>query len=241
MIEESDRVILSGHGKTWFVRPSDGKLGTDLGLVDLSQLIGKEPGETILTHSGKELQIRIPRATDFFENARRSGAPMMPRDIGLVIGLTGMNRRDRVLDAGTGTGIAALFFAGVAGQVVSYERRDDFAVIARETMQEAGIQNLEIVTGDILRETGRFSVVHLDLGLHADHVRHAHEILLPGGYLACYTPFIEQMTLALDTGAGLFSECTAYECIMRDMDRSDRGTRPSTRVCHSGYITILRK
>lgn len=241
MIKPSDQVILSGHGKTWFVRACEGKLGTDLGLVDLAQLAGKESGDVIVTHSGKELVIRLARATDFFEHAKRSGAPMLPRDIGLVIGLTGMSKSDTVLDAGTGSGIAAIFFAGVARQVVSYERREEFADLARMTVRDAGIENLTIITGDIMRESGRFDVIHLDLGLTSDHIIHAHKLLHPGGYLACYSPFFEQMALAWDMGQPLFNEVSSYECIMRDMDRSDRGTRPSTRVCHSGYITIMRK
>jgi tRNA (adenine57-N1/adenine58-N1)-methyltransferase catalytic subunit len=241
MIELTDRVVLSGCGKSWFVRPSDGKLGTDFGLVNLNEIVGKEPGDVIHTHSGKALSIRLPRSTDFFEFAKRSGAPMLPRDIGLVIGLTGMNRSDRVLDAGTGSGIAAIFFSGVAAQVTSYERREESAEQARMTVSDGGIQNLEIITGDILKETRLFDVVHLDLGLTTEHIMHAHSVLTPGGYLACYTPFFEQMALAFDSARGLFNECSSYECIMRDMDRSDRGTRPSTRVCHSGYITIMRK
>ncbi|MFH0967481.1 MAG: methyltransferase domain-containing protein, partial [Methanobacteriota archaeon] len=206
MIEPSDRVIISGYGKTWFVRATDGKIGTDIGLVDLQQLIGKNPGDSIVTHSGKELMIRLPRATDFFEFAKRSGAPMLPRDIGLVIGLTGMNKCDRVLDAGTGSGIAAIFFSGVAGEVVSYERKEEFAELARKTVRDAGITNLQIITGDIHRETGKYDIVHLDLGLTPDHVRHAQTLLSPGGYLACYSPFLEQMACAFDTGQGLFEE-----------------------------------
>ena len=241
MIEASDRVIISGYGKSWFVRATDGKYGTDIGLVDLEQLIWKEPGDVIVTHSGKELVIRLPRATDFFEFAKRSGAPMLPRDIGLVIGLTGMNKNDRVLDAGTGSGIAAIFFSGVAREVVSYERKEESAELARMTVKEAGISNLQVITGDILRESGTYDIVHLDLGLTPDHVRHAHALLGPGGYLASYSPFFEQMACAYDIGQELFTEIASYECIMRDIDRTDRGTRPSTRVCHSGYITVMRK
>ncbi|MDD1728119.1 MAG: methyltransferase domain-containing protein [Methanospirillum sp.] len=241
MIEYSDLVLISGYGKSWLVKAGDEKIGTDVGLVDLRQLIGKEIGDNIQTHSGKELTIRLPRATDFFEFAKRTGAPMLPRDIGLVIGLTGMNKKDRVLDAGTGSGIAAIFFAGVAGKVTSYERKEEFAQQARVTVREAGIENLEIITGEILQETRIYDIVHLDLSLTAEHVIHAHTILNPGGYLVCYTPFFEQMILAHDNAHGLFFESASYECIMRDMDRSERGTRPSTRVCHSGYITIMRK
>ncbi|HWQ67462.1 MAG TPA: methyltransferase domain-containing protein [Methanospirillum sp.] len=241
MITPEDRVILTGHGKRFFVRGADGTLGTDIGLIDLTQIIGRNPGDRITTHSGKEMTILVPRATDHFEHAKRSGAPMLPRDIGMVIGLTGMNKEDRVLDAGTGSGIAAIFFAGVAREVTTCERREDFAEQAEQTILDAGITNVKVVVGDITSITGEFDVIHLDLGLTADHVRHAHNLLIPGGYLVCYTPFFEQMVMAYDTGGSLFSEVASHECIMRDMDRSDRGTRPSTRIGHSGYLTVARK
>ena len=151
-----------------------------------------------------------------------------------------MGKSDSVLDAGTGSGIAAIFFSHVAKKVVSYERREDFADLARKNVQEAGIDNLTIITGDVLKDTGRYDVIHLDLGLTSDHIIHARALLFSGGYLACYSPFFEQMALAQDIGKTLFSEVSSYECIMRDIDRSERGTRPSPRVCHSGYITIMR-
>jgi tRNA (adenine57-N1/adenine58-N1)-methyltransferase len=65
--------------------------------------------------------------------------------------------------------------------------------------------------------------------------------LRPGGFLACYTPFMEQMALVLDEAREIFVKVNAFECIEREMTRSARGTRPSTRVGHSGYITIARR
>jgi len=241
MIAAGDRVILSGKGKTYVVRAGEGNLGTDLGMVDLSLLTGKVPGDVITTRSGKELIIRLPRATDFFEQARRSGAPMLPRDIGLVIGLTGMNKNDHVLDAGTGSGVAAVFFAGVAGRVTTCERREEFYRIAEESIWETGLSNIEVVNRDVLEMDGQYDIVHLDLGITKEHVIHAFSLIRPGGYLVCYTPFFEQMGIVVDITSGLFSEVTAHESIMREMDRSDRGTRPSTKVCHSGYLTVARK
>ena len=241
MISAGDRVILSGKGKSYLVRAGEGSLGTDLGMVDLSHLCGKEPGDVLVTRAGKELVIRLPRATDFFEQAKRSGAPMLPRDIGLVIGLTGMNKHDHVLDAGTGSGVAAVFFAGVAGKVLTCERREEFFRLAAENIRETGLSNIEAVNKDVLEVSGTFDIVHLDLGITREHVVHAHRLIRPGGYLVCYTPFFEQMGMVYDTASELFSEVCAHESIMREMDRSYRGTRPSTKVCHSGYLTVARK
>ena len=108
MIEAGDRVLLVGEGREFWVKAGQGKLGTDKGQIELESLVGKSGGDIIATHSGAEFTIRIPRPTDFFAHGKRSGAPMLPKDIGLVIAYTGMNRNDDVLDAGTGSGIAAI-------------------------------------------------------------------------------------------------------------------------------------
>ena len=166
---------------------------------------------------------------------------MLPKDIGQVIGYTGMNRRDVVLDAGAGSGITAIYFGGVAASVTTYEIRPDFARVAESNIRDAGLSNVEVIAGDVLLSTGEFDIVNLDMLIEQSHVIHAHSVLRPGGYLACYTPFIEHMSRVLDSATGLFSEVHAMECIEREMTRSQRGTRPSTRVCHSGYVTIARK
>ena len=241
MIEKGDRVILSSGERSFFVHAGGGALSTDFGIFDLDALVGGSPGDRISTQLGDVFTVHLPRPTDFFKAAKRSGAPMLPRDIGLVIGLTGMNRRDRVLDAGTGTGICAFFFSGIAASVVSYERRREFHELACANLKEAGAANVELVCGDVHEATGAFDVVHLDLLLEPSHIVHAHSLLVSGGFLAGYTPFIEQMGLLYDTAFGLFSDVTSYECIIREMDRSERGTRPSTRIGHSGFITIARK
>ena len=241
MIEKGDRIVFFGSKRSFFARAGTGTLATDFGLIDLDSVVGGSPGDQVRTQSGDIFTLHFPRPVDFFATAQRSGAPMLPRDIGLVIGLTGMNRRDRVLDAGTGTGICAFFFSGIAASVVTYERRREFHERACQNLTEAGATNVELICGDVREASGSFDVVHLDLLLEPEYIIHAYSLLTPGGFLAGYTPFIEQMGLLYDTASELFTEVTSHECIAREMDRSERGTRPSTRVGHSGFITIARK
>ncbi|HDQ07830.1 MAG TPA: methyltransferase domain-containing protein [Methanoculleus sp.] len=241
MIHTQDRVILIHEGKEYYVTAGKGKLSTDKGMIDLSLLPGMAGGETIASHLGTPFFIRIPRPTDFFCHARRTGAPMMPKDIGIVCAMTGMNRRDRILDAGTGSGVAAIFYGGIAGHVTTYEVREDFAERCRKNIADAGLENVEVVTGDVLCAEGAYDIVHFDLHITAEHVRHAHRLLSPGGYLACYTPFLEQTFTVMDTARELFAEVVCHEILARELTRSERGTRPSTRVGHTGYITIARK
>ncbi|MFZ1958499.1 MAG: protein-L-isoaspartate carboxylmethyltransferase, partial [Methanoregula sp.] len=92
MIETGDRVLLVGEGREFFIRAGPGTLSTDKGQLDLAQLVGAAPGDVFTTHTGAQFVLRIPRPTDFFVHGKRSGAPMLPKDIGLVIAYTGMNR-----------------------------------------------------------------------------------------------------------------------------------------------------
>ncbi|MCQ8894302.1 MAG: methyltransferase domain-containing protein [Methanolinea sp.] len=240
MFEPGDRVLLVGGGRTFFVRAGCGSFSTDRGVIDLDALLAASPGDTIQTHTGGVFQVLAPRAPDFFARASRSGAPMLPKDIGLVIAYTGMNNRDVVLDAGTGSGIAAIYFGGIAGKVVSYEIRPEFARQAEKNVADAKLSTVEVICGDVREAAGTYDIVHLDLSVTPDIVSHAHSILRPGGYLACYTPFLEQLVTVMDTARDLFTEVTAHECIGREIARGPRGTRPSTRVCHTGYVTVAR-
>ncbi|NMB79677.1 MAG: protein-L-isoaspartate carboxylmethyltransferase [Methanomicrobiales archaeon] len=241
MIETGDRVLLVGEGREFFVKAGPGKLGTDKGQLDLEALVGKDGGDIVTTHNGSEFTIRIPRPTDFFTYGKRSGAPMLPKDIGLVMAYTGMNHNDDVLDAGTGSGIAAIYFGGVARSVKTYEIRPEFSNLAKKNIYEAKLPNVEAVAKDFLDAEGTYDVVHLDLQILPEHVSHAYALLRSGGYLACYTPFLEQMAIVVDAATPLFREVHTHELIEREMTRSKRGTRPSTSVSHSGYVTIARK
>jgi tRNA (adenine57-N1/adenine58-N1)-methyltransferase len=241
MIEPDDRVLLVGEGREYYVRAGKGIFSTDKGQVDLGLLAGTSAGDIITSHTGAQFTVRIPRPTDFFTHAKRSGAPMLPKDIGLVIACTGMNRNDTVLDAGTGSGIAAIYFGGIAKQVISYEIREEFAALARKNIRDARLENCEVRAADVLTADGRYDVVHLDMQIERAHVEHAFGLLSSGGYLACYTPFLEQMGTVVDCAQERFSEVHTHELIEREMTRSKRGTRPSTSVCHSGYVTIARK
>jgi len=241
MIVEGDRVLLFGEGREFFVRAGPGTLSTDKGQLTLSSLVGADAGDIVTTHTGAQFVVRIPRPTDFFVHGKRSGAPMLPKDIGLVIAYTGMNRNDRVLDAGTGSGIAAIYFAGIAAHVTTCEIRPDFSVLAAKNIKEAKLDNVEIVAADVLTAEGIFDIVHLDMQISPEYVEFAYDHLRTGGYLACYTPFLEQMAIVVDAAQARFPEVHTHELIEREMTRSKRGTRPSTSVSHSGYITIARK
>jgi tRNA (adenine57-N1/adenine58-N1)-methyltransferase len=237
--------VHEGRDREYLLAPGE-TLETDLGVLDVPDDVG--PGDTVQTHLDEPFAVRALRGPDLFAHLERTGAPMMPRDIGLVVGKTGVQSGDRVLDAGTGTGVLAAYLARLGATVTTYEKDADFADIARENMALAGVdERVEVRTGDVTGDlddldTAAFDVLTLDTGDAATVVERAPDLLAPGGFVAVYSPFVEQAREALTTAreAGL-DDAETLETIQREMDISDRGSRPSTRgVGHTGYLTFAR-
>lgn len=236
-------LLLWRADRTYLVDPGE-RLETDLGILDVPE--GTAPGDTIETHIGHAFHVLNPRPTDFFDTLDRSGAPMLPRDIGLIVGMAGITAGDRILDIGTGTGILAITLASLGTEVVTVERDSDAADLARGNIERAGVADeVELVEGDATelgRDLGRFDAVTLDTGDAAELAERIDDHLVPGGVVAAYSPFVEDARAVAHAlrSAGLDAIDT-YEPFYRQMDFDDRGSRPSTApVGHTGYLTVGR-
>ncbi|WP_436900750.1 tRNA (adenine-N1)-methyltransferase [Halovenus halobia] len=236
--------LFVGEGREYLLEAGE-RLETDLGILQVPDDV--DAGETVETHLGTEFVARALRGPDLFHHFERTGAPMMPRDIGLVMGHTGVKQGDRVLDAGTGTGVLAASLGRAGATVVTYEQDPEFAEVARENMELAGIADtVDVTAGDVTEEidelAGEFDLITLDTADAPAVVEHAPELLTPGGFLAVYSPFVEATSEVVKTArdAGL-EEVESLETIQREMDVGERGTRPSTAgVGHTGYLTFAR-
>jgi tRNA (adenine57-N1/adenine58-N1)-methyltransferase len=241
-------VALLVHGDREYLLEPGTEFGTDLGVLNIPEDV--RAGETLKTHLGEPFVVREPRGPDLFDHFERTGAPMMPRDIGLVVGHTGACADDRVLDAGTGTGVLAAYLGRIGADVETYERDPEFADVARENMSIAGVDDqVTVHTGDLLEEIESlaagdpFDLLTLDTEDAAAVVEHAPELLVSGGFLAVYSPFVESSRASVEAAREVgLTEIDTYETIQRRLDISDRGTRPSTAgVGHTGYLTFARK
>jgi tRNA (adenine57-N1/adenine58-N1)-methyltransferase len=239
------KIFHKGKMKEYFVKP-EGEMHTDLGIIRLDELRSKNFGDKISSHLGAEFVIQKPRAPDFFIHAKRTGAPMMPKDIGVIISNTGLCSSDHVLDAGTGSGILAIYLGEIAKKVVTYEVREEFMEIARNNIALTGISNIECRHGDIVEEIGKldekFDVITLDTSAAARVIPYVPDVIYPGGFLVTYSPFLEQAKEIREAiGKTNFIEVRTVETLEREISFTDRGTRPATaRVGHTGYITISR-
>jgi tRNA (adenine57-N1/adenine58-N1)-methyltransferase len=240
-------VLLVGEGREYLREPGD-RLETDLGVLDVPE--DPAAGDVLETHLGTEFTVRELRGPDLFHHFERTGAPMLPRDVGLVMGHTGVAAGDTVLDAGTGTGVLAACLGRAGASVVTYERDPEFAEVARENMALAGVAesdiggSVEVRTGDVLDDLpslGAFDLVTLDTADAPAVVEHAPDLLVSGGFLAVYSPFVESAREVVETAREVGLDTETYETIQREMDFDDRGTRPSTAgVGHTGYLVFAR-
>jgi len=232
------------HGDREYLRAPGEELQTDLGVLTVPEDV--EPGQRLETHLGDEFVVREPRGPDLFDHFERTGAPMMPRDVGLVIGFTGAAADDRVLDAGTGTGVLAAYLGRIGADVVTYERDPEFAEVARENMRLAGVADaVEVRTGDVtddLDDLSGFDLLTLDTEDAPSVVRRAPNLLVSGGFVVVYSPFVEGSRAAVEAAEEAdLTDVTTHETIQRRMTFDDRGSRPDTRgVGHTGYLTVAR-
>ncbi len=242
--------LLFVHGDREYLLEPGERLETDLGILEVPETV--TAGDTVETHLGTEFVARKLRGPDLFQHLERTGAPMMPRDIGLLLGHLGIESGDRVLDAGTGTGILSVMMGRLNAQVHSYEINPEFAEVARKNVARAGVsEQVSVHTGDITEhldtvtehiEGDGFDVLTLDTADAPTVVERASDLLVSGGAVGVYSPFVEHTREIVETArkSGL-SELKTFETIQREMTFDERGSRPSTAgVGHTGYLTIGR-
>jgi len=250
MIEEGSRVILiDERGRKYLVRAERRQLHTDLGVVDLGEAIGQEPGVRLKSHVGKEFVLLLPRITDYLQKMRRIPQIMLPKDAAQIVAYTGVGPGDVVVDAGVGSGALAIFLGNLVrpdGRVVSYEVREDFASVAEENIRMAGLSDIVTVKlKDIYEGIDERDVdlVTLDLPQPERVLPHAELALKLGGHLAIFSPCVEHIQrLYVENPKYRFANYTTIECFGREFEVKPGATRPKTRmIAHTGYLTFARK
>ncbi len=241
-------VVLKSGKNLYLVNEFSGELHTHKGIVQLEELKTKTFGDSVKTHLGVEFRILPFNAADFFRLFRKAPTPVMPKDIGAVIAYSGLQPDSLIFDAGTGSGVTAAYFAyfNKYGEVVTVEKRPEFARIAMENFRMAGLRNIDQIIGNAV-EIGdsfkkEFDLVFLDMKDDVAMVPKAFQMLKNSGFLAVYNPYMEQTKAVYEemvkTG---FRDVESFELVKVDLEFKMVGTRPRVGIFHTGYITMGRK
>jgi tRNA (adenine57-N1/adenine58-N1)-methyltransferase len=111
---------------------------THRGSLAHDDLIGRPEGSVVRSSGGTPYVALRPLLADFTLAMTRGAAVIYPKDAAQIVAMADIFPGARVLEAGAGSGALSCWLlraAGEAGLVVSYERRTDFADIARQNVE----------------------------------------------------------------------------------------------------------
>jgi len=233
------------RGKKYTIK--DEEFHTNFGFIKKEDIESSKPGDVLQTHLRHNFKVLKANINDYIDLMERKCSIILPKDIGIITAYTGMGSGDRLVDAGTGAGATALHFGNIVGdkgEIYSYEIREDFSEIARRNVEKFGLTNIQIKNKDVTEgiDEEDIDIIFLDIPKPWDVVEHAKKALKTGGYIATYTPYIEQIQILHKVLKKFeFSDLNTVECILREIEVKAKGTRPKTRaVGHTGYLTFAR-
>ena len=123
-------------------------------------LIGAPEGTVVKSSGGTPYVALRPLLADFTLSMARGAAVVYPKDAAQIIALADIFPGARVLEAGAGSGALSCWLlrnVGEDGLLVSYERRPDFAEIARDNVERffgGPHPAWQLRVGDLLEVTG---------------------------------------------------------------------------------------
>ncbi|MEM1767575.1 MAG: tRNA (adenine-N1)-methyltransferase [Candidatus Bathyarchaeia archaeon] len=250
-VQEGDYVLLYLDSKrTYLVKVEAGKiLHTHKGFINIESLIGKDYGSTVASSLGVKFIVLRPLLRDYIMKSTRGTQIIYPKDIALIIMLSGVGPGSHVVEAGTGTGAlttALAYYVRPNGRVYSYELRKEFLEIAEKNLRRANlIDFVELKKKDITAgiDERNIDAVILDMATPWQVVPHAYYALKPCGTFVSFIPTIDQVVQTVEAlKENCFINIETIECLTRGMQTERGRVRPQTLMTgHTGYITSARK
>lgn len=256
-MRDGDRVQLTdAKGRHHTIILAAGKtFHTHRGSFKHDDLIGKPDGSVVTSTNGTDYQVLRPLLSDFVMSMPRGAAVIYPKDSGQIIQAADIFPGARVVEAGVGSGaltMSLLRAVGDAGELISIERREDFADIARANVEAhfAGPHpawTLQIGDfADRVAELEPHSVdrVVLDMLAPWENIDAAADALAPGGVFLAYVATTTQLSRVAEDlrEHGEFTEPRAWELMLRTWHLEGLAVRPDHRmVGHTGFLITARR
>ncbi|MBI4146069.1 methyltransferase domain-containing protein [Candidatus Woesearchaeota archaeon] len=240
------REYIVGDAEQYFVLDTKRDVATKYGTIAKEDL-AKPSGSVLKTKdTGKEFILIEADYIDTYKRLRKLPQTIPLKDIGLVIGETGINHESNIVDAGLGSGALAIALARITKHVTSYEIREDHLAVAQENINMLDIKNITVKNKSIYDgiDEKNVDLVTFDLPEPWKAAGHAATALRVGGWLVSYSPSIPQVqdfVTAVEKDERLLMVKTV-EIIERLWEIEGRKVRPkSTGIGHSGFLTFVRK
>ncbi|MGN6161528.1 MAG: tRNA (adenine-N1)-methyltransferase [Marmoricola sp.] len=228
---------------------------TNRGGIEHDDLIGRDEGFTITSTSGGEYLVFRPLLSEFVVSMPRGAAVVYPKDAAQIVAMADIYPGATVVEAGAGSGALScslLRAVGPAGRLLSFERREEFAEVARRNVTQffGGEHPAWTLTlGDLAEELPKVEAQSIDrivLDMLApwecvDAVAHA---LAPGGMVIGYVATTTQLGRFTETlrAHGEFTEPQPWETLVREWHVEGLAVRPTHRMNgHTGFLVTSRR
>ena len=255
---EGDRVQLTDpKGRMHTITLTPGKqFHTHRGHVKHDDLIGAPDGSTITNTAGTEYLALRPLLSDYVMSMPRGAAVVYPKDAGQIVTMADIFPGATVVEAGVGSGalsMSLLRAVGEHGQVHSFERRADFAEIAKANARAFFGEDhpaWTVIVGDLVEslpgavEPGSVDRVVLDMLAPWECLEVVADALAPGGVLICYVATATQLSKVAEAmrDHGTFTEPEAWESLVRGWHLEGLAVRPQHRMHgHTGFLITTRR
>jgi tRNA (adenine57-N1/adenine58-N1)-methyltransferase catalytic subunit len=229
-----------------------GQFHTAKGPVSHNELISQPEGIVVRSTGGTTFLAMRPLLYEFTVTMPRGAAVIYPKDAAQVLMSADIFPGARVLEAGAGSGALTctlLRAIGPSGHLTSYERREDFANLARRNVENffgASPHNWDLRVGDVVEALSEEPLdrVVLDMLAPWDCVSAVADVLVPGGVFCAYVTTTTQLaqtveTLRVNTG---FTEPEATESLIRAWHVEGLAVRPRhNMVGHTGFVITSRR
>jgi len=131
--------LSDAKGRKHTVTLEPGKLFfTHKGAISHDDLLGRTEGITVTTDKGTPYLVLRPLLSDFTLSMPRGAQVVYPKDAAAIVGMADIFPGARVLEAGAGSGALScslLRAIGPTGSLYSFERRPEFADVARKNVR----------------------------------------------------------------------------------------------------------
>jgi tRNA (adenine57-N1/adenine58-N1)-methyltransferase len=252
-----DRVQLTDpKGRLHTVKLEEGKaFHTHRGAVAHDDLIGQPEGIVVKATSGTPYLALRPLLSDYVLSMPRGAAVIYPKDAAQIVAMGDVFPGAVVLEAGAGSGAltcSLLRAVGDAGRVISYERREDFAEVARTNVERffgGPPPAWDLRVGDVAEiadaaALGEVDRVVLDMLAPWEVLDAVSAVLRPGGVLVGYVATVTQLSRVVEAlrEQGTFTEPAAWESLVRPWHVVGLAVRPEHRmVGHTAFLVSARR
>lgn len=255
---EGDRVQLTGpKGRRNTITLQAGEeFHTHRGILAHDLIIGAPDGSVVTSTVGDEYLALRPLLTDFVMSMPRGAAIVYPKDAAQILLVGDIFPGATVVEAGVGSGALSLSLlraVGPQGRLLSFERREEFARVARGNVGAflgAEPSNWSVHLGDLteaLPETvnpGTVDRIVLDMLAPWECLDSCSAALTPGGVIVCYVATATQLSRVAEAirATGVFTEPESSETMVRGWHVEGLAVRPDHRmVAHTGFLISARR